>query len=196
MRYCAREDCPAKVTRGEIRELGETQSIEFKKSLSLQREALEALCGMVNSHDAKGTVLSGVAPDFTISGIEPGNMDSAQRSLIQTVRQKFDPTIISSVEILECEEKYLLLLRAERAPGVAYHEYDGRAYIREGSTKRQLSYEEKQQLSLKRNRDRHNGPWRCNRCGSIVGTLMSMVVGDQGVTKSYDCDCGGEFWPL
>lgn len=47
-----------------------------------------------------------------------------------------------------------------------------------------------------RNREMYTGLWKCDRCGSVVGMLMSMVVTEQGVTKSYDCECGGEFWPM
>jgi len=185
-----------KITSDEIRNLYETQSLEFKKSLSLQKEALKSLCSMINTDSAKGMVLFGVAPDYSICGIEPGNLDKAQISLGQKCQQKFDPPIITNIEILECEDKSLLLLKAERSTGVAYHEYDGRAYIREGSSNRLLSFLEKQQLLSRRNRDKHNGPWKCDHCGSTVGMLSSIVITDQGVKKSYICKCGGQFWPL
>jgi predicted HTH transcriptional regulator len=185
-----------KIASDEIRRLGETQSVEFKKSLSLQKEAFESLCGMVNTNNAKGKVIFGVTPDNSICGIEPGNLDTVQKSLVQSIRNKFDPPIICSVEILECDDKSLILLQAERNRAVAYHEYDGKAYIREGSSNRQLSYAEKQQLMTSRNRDKHTGPWKCDRCGSVVGMLMSIVITDQGVSKSYDCECGGQYWPM
>lgn len=179
----------------ELQKLGERQTVEFKKSLSLQKEAMEALCGMINSDYATGAVFFGVSPDGTINGIEPGNIDSAQKTLAQHTRQKFDPSIICRIEIHECSDKYLIVLAADRAKGIAYHEYDGRAYIREGSTRRQLTYDEKQQLLKKRSRDQYNGPWICDRCGSFVGMLNSIVITDQGAKKTYDCQCGGEFWP-
>ena len=141
-----------KISQEEVRKLGEGQTVEFKKSLSLTKDALEALCGMINSDIAKGFVLFGVSPDGSISGIEPGNLDSAQKTLAQHIRQKFNPPVICTIEILECEDRCLIKLGAGRASGVAYHEYDGRAYIREGSTTRQLSYDEKQYLAKKRNR--------------------------------------------
>jgi predicted HTH transcriptional regulator len=184
------------IDSAEIRTLGETQTVEFKKSLSLQREALEALCGMINSDSATGKVLFGVSPDGTINGVEEGNLDSAQKKLAQHVRQKFDPPIVCNIHILQCEGRTLLLVQADRAVGVPYHEYDGRAYIREGSTRRLLSYDEKRQLLKKRERDQHNGPWQCDRCGAIVGTLSSIAITDQGVKKTYSCTCGGEFWPI
>jgi hypothetical protein len=45
------------------------------------------------------------------------------------------------------------------------------------------------------NRDKHNGPWRCNKFGSLVGQLASFEFSNEGVKKTYRCDCGGEFWP-
>jgi predicted HTH transcriptional regulator len=183
------------ISSEEIHKLGEIQTVEFKKSLSLQKEAMEALCGMINSDNGIGTVFIGVSPDGSITGIEPGNLDSAQKTLAQTVRQKFDPPIICNIEILECEGKHLIMLKADRSVGVAYHEYDGRAYIREGSTRRQLTYDEKQRLSKRRNRDQHNGPWKCDRCGAFAGTISIIEFTDQGPRKSYKHTCGGEFWP-
>jgi len=180
----------------EIRKLGETQTVEFKKSLGLQKEAFRDLCGMVNSESATGTLLFGVSPDGSINGIEPGNLDSIQKTLIQKVHQLFDPPIIPIVEVLECDDRQLIRLKADRASGVPYHECDGRAYIREGSATRRLSYREKQQLSKKRDRDQHSGPWRCDRCGGVVGTLSMMTITDEGVYKSYACRCGGEYWPV
>jgi predicted HTH transcriptional regulator len=185
-----------KIDPEEIRKLGETQTVEFKKSLSLQKEGFKALCGMINSDSATGAVVFGVSPDCSIAGIEPGNLDSAQKTLAQNVQPGFDPTIIPRIIVLECEDKHLIRLEADRASGVSYHEYDGRAYIREGSTTRQLSYDEKRQLAKKRDRDQHSGPWKCERCGGVVGTLSGMIITDEGVHKSYACHCGGEFWPI
>ena len=184
-----------KISREAVKKLIEGQTIELKKSLSLMKEASEALCGMLNSDISKGAVLFGVSPEGNVSGIEPGNLDSAQRTLAQHIRQKFDPTIICNIEVIECENKYLIKLEASKAAGVAYHEYDGRAYIREGSTTRQLSYQEKQSLLKKRDRSQHNGPWKCDKCGALVGQLISFEFTGSSVKKTYNCSCGGEFWP-
>jgi len=179
----------------EILRLGEGQTVEFKKSLSLQRDGLEALCGMINADSAQGIVFFGIAPDSTVVGVEPGDLDKAQRSLAQTMQQKFDPPLIKQIDVLECEGWRIVRVSAQRSPLVAYHEYDGRAYIREGTTTRVLSVAEKQQLVQRRNRHTHTGPWRCDNCGSLVGTLVSVVLTDKGPQKSYRCRCGGEFWP-
>ena len=174
---------------------GEGQTTEFKKSLSLRREALEALCAMVNAEGARGTVVFGVEPNGTICGIESGNLDTAQRSLSQAIRGGFDPPLHAEIWVEELEGKQLLLLSAERPRSVPYHEYNGRAWIRQGSEKRQLTLSEKDQLRRSRDRAFHPGPWKCDRCGALVGQLISVTVSKDGMKKNYDCSCGGQFWP-
>ena len=180
----------------EILKLGETQTVEFKRSLSAQKAAFKALCGMINSDSATGTVVFGVSPDGSVSGIEPGNLDSAQKTLAQKAQQRFDPRIIARINVLECEDKHLILLQADRASTVPHHEYDGRAYIREGSTTRRLTIDEKQHLDKRRNRDQHNGPWECDHCGAVAGMHVGIAITEEGVRKSYACECGGEYWPI
>ena len=186
---------PSSLSRQELAGLAESQTVEFKKSLSLTEEGLVALNAMLNADTAKGLVLFGVGPDGATSGIEPGNHDTAQRSMAQRIRAKFDPPLSVNIELVECDGRILLAVRAERSPGVPYHEFDGRAYIREGSSNRLLSIADKQQLARRRRRDLHNGPWRCNCCGSWVGQLVSYEITDTGVRKSFSCECGGEYWP-
>ena len=174
---------------------GESQTLEFKKSLSLQHKGLEALCAMVNSDLARGTVVFGIEVDGTVCGIEKGNLDTAQRSLSQTIKSKFDPQLVVQMEVVEPNGKQVLVLRAERDRGIPYHEYDGRAWIREGTENHKLSLVEKQHLIRRRDRDSHPGPWKCDRCGTWVGVLHSFEISSEGMKKTYKCKCGGEFWP-
>ncbi|MEW6142468.1 MAG: ATP-binding protein [Chloroflexota bacterium] len=174
---------------------GENQTLEFKKSLSLQREGLEALCAMVNSDSARGTVIFGIEPDGTICGIERGNLGTAQRSLSQAIRNRIEPALAAQIEVRELDGRYVLVLSAVRHRGIPYHEYDGRAWIRQGSENRKLDLAEKQRLMKSRDRNNHSGPWRCDRCGSWVGVLHSFELSAEGMKKNYKCHCGGEFWP-
>lgn len=174
---------------------GESESVEFKKSLSLTDEALQSLCGMINTDGGQGTVVFGIAPDGAINGVEPGNLDKAQRTLRQKISSKFDPSVIVNMTVCDYASKNLLLLSCHRSKSEAYHEYDGRAFIREGTTTRQLRLAEKLALAKRRRRDQHTGPWKCDKCGSIAGQVFGIEVTDRGVLKSYRCDCGGEYWP-
>jgi hypothetical protein len=173
----------------------ESQQYEWKKSLSLRPQGMQSLCGMINADCARGVVVFGVAPDGEIVGVEPGNLDTAQRSLSQLINDNFEPPIQCDIRVQDEDGKKILIVSAERHRNVPYHEFDGRAYIREGTATRQLSLSEKQSFQRKRNRDLHSGPWKCDRCGNLVGMLISMVVTDQGMRKSYSCGCGGEYWP-
>jgi len=177
----------------ELVKKGESQTLEFKKSLSLQSKGLEALCAMVNSDLARGTVIFGIEADGTVCGIEHGNVDTAQRSLLQTIRNKFEPQLVVQMEVGELNGKQVLVLSAERDHGVPYHEYDGRAWIRESTANRILGLIQKQQLTRRRDRDSHSGPWKCDRCGALVGALYSFEISNEGMKKTYKCGCGGEF---
>ncbi len=185
-----------KINKEEIYRLIEGQTIEFKKSLSEMRKACKTLCGMLNSDISKGTIIFGISPDGSINGIESGNLDSAQKTLVQHIKQKFEPSLIINIEILECEDKTLIKLEANREKPIPYYEYDGRAYIREGSTTRQLTLQEKQLLRKKRDRSQYNGLWKCNRCGAIFVPKLSSNITDQDIEKTYYCDCGGELRPI
>lgn len=177
-----------------IIQAGETQMVEFKKSLSQMREGCKVLCGMLNTNAGTGMVLFGISPENDVVGIE-GDLDSAQRTLVQHIQQKFDPSIVCSIEIKEHNGKNILVLSAKRPNDICYYEYNGRAFMREGSTSRYLSFREKKSLLSRRDRDHHNGPWKCDRCGSVVGMLVSMVITEDGPQKSYRCKCGGDYWP-
>jgi len=184
------------VTSDEIRRLIETQGVELKKPLKLKREGLKSLNAMVNADTAEGTVVFGVAPNGAIVGVEPGNLDKAQRSLAQHVRSKFSPPIQFEIEVVDCDQKWVVVVRGKRGSGVPLCEYDGRAFIQEGSESRQLQLAEKRDMIRRRNRGSHPGPWRCDRCNSFVGTLSSGVTDGVTMKRTYRCSCGGEYWPV
>ena len=124
----------------------EQQTLERKRSLSEQDEGLESLCGMVNATSARGEVEFGVAPDGKVVGLT-GNLDTAQQSLTRTIRDHFQPKgLPHEIHLVEREGVTLLVVKAERRPSVPFYELRGRAYIREGSTTRQLTWDEKREL--------------------------------------------------
>jgi predicted HTH transcriptional regulator len=175
--------------------LGESQVLEFKRSGSLLKEAFADLCGMVNAASSRGTVVFGVEPTGHVCGLGETNLDSFQQTLSGHAGQKLEPPMPIEIESAYCDEKPIVLLRALRNRAVPYHEYGGRAYIREGSVTRQLTLLEKQRLATSRNRDLHNGPWICDRCGAFAGSISSIEITASGARKAYKHRCGGEWWP-
>lgn len=176
--------------------LVESQELELKKSLAETNEGLQTLCGMLNTDKGQGTVIFGVAPVGQVVGVEPGNIDKAQQTLASKIKSKFEPAIVADIKVQTSNSKNIIIVSAKRDKFVPYHEYDGRGYIREGTVTRHLGLSEKQRIQGCRDRDHHNGPWRCDKCGAMVGVLSSLVVSNSGITKSYHCECGGEFWPV
>jgi len=104
---------------------------------------------MLNAEVDAGMVLFGISPENEVVGIR-GNLDSAQRSLVQHIQQKFEPSIKVSIQIEEYKSKKILILSAKRSNDVCYYEYDGRAFFKEGSTTRRLSLQEKEDLNNNR----------------------------------------------
>jgi hypothetical protein len=92
----------------------ELQRVEWKKTLAETREAFESLCGMLNAETAEGIVVFGIAPDGSVCGIEPGNLDKAQRSLAQRAGEKFEPKLQLIIEVEKRSEGNLIVLRAQR----------------------------------------------------------------------------------
>lgn len=185
------------------RMLGEDQITEHKSSMNQRREACETLCGMVNADTGRGQVIFGVSPSGAPLGLGD-DLDQAQLSLKDHIRDKFDPRLIVEMEIWVCDGKSLLSVRATRTPETPLYQYGGRAFLREGSSTRTLRTEEIISFVKRRTLNQHPGPWRCNRCGSIVGTFEipggSPVItagpgGGVSIGRSRACGCGGEFLP-
>jgi hypothetical protein len=173
----------------------ETETVEWKTSLSETDAGYRDLCSMINGDVARGTVWFGVGPKGDMAGVEPGNLDKAQRTLAEKA-QKFDPPIQAIIRVIGHQDRALISVSAFRARGTPYHTYDRKAQIREGSRTRELKPDELDALSRRRSRDLQSGPWKCDKCGSIAGVLVGMKRTDQGITTSYECDCGGEYWPI
>lgn len=131
-----------------ILKLGETQSVEFKKSMSQMKDGCKSLCAMLNTAEGSGMVIFGISPDNKVAGLNDDNLDSAQKSLAQHIQDKFDPSVLVSIKVSKYKEKNILILSAERPKKTRYYEYDGRAFIKEGSTKRTLKIQEKEMLNL------------------------------------------------
>jgi predicted HTH transcriptional regulator len=179
-----------------IKELFETQKLELKKSLSLKKEGLSSLCGMINTDAAIGQVIFGISPDMEIVGVGKDNLDTIQKGLAQTIHNKFDPKIIADIQIIEHNGLKVVSVQASRSIENVYHEFDGRAFMREGSLTRILKISEKESLSKKRNREKHNGPWKCDKCGTQCMTFSGVELTAKGMMKTFSHDCGGEFWPI
>ena len=116
---------------------------------------MESLCGMLNADAGYGVIVFGVSPNGEITGVDPGNLDKAQVSLAQLIRDNFEPSIQCEMQLMEVMGKQVLRVSARRKIDVPYYEFKGKAFIREGTTTRRLSQQERHSL-LSDRRVAHN----------------------------------------
>lgn len=170
----------------------ETQSIEWKQTLNELDKGLDQLCGMLNTDAGFGELRFGYKPSGEVVGLQ-GDLDTAQRSIAQKIKSGFDPSIHANIELLVLDQHSVIHVSVRRSKSVPYHQFKGRAMIREGSQARALTVAEQNALRKRRSRDDHNGPWQCDRGNCSMGFMAVATFPSGG--RSYNCDCGGEYWP-
>lgn len=61
--------------------------------------------------------------------------------------------------------------------------------------KKEVEKSDKDHLRKIKERESHEGPWICDRCGNWARTLENTSTRGGGKKSRYDCGCGGTFWP-
>lgn len=139
--------------------LGEDGSCEFKqiefsggRHKSPDRGHLaDELCAFANRDG--GIMLCGVADDGKIQGMSREEMADLDRVLVELSNQTIEPPLRIDVHHRELDGKAFILVEIPR--GEAVHERSGRAYIRQGASKRLLQRDERLRLEQKRTQNRY-----------------------------------------
>ena len=119
----------------------ETQSVEYKRSLSELREIVETIAAFATS--TGGTVLIGVGPDGNKVGVQIGS--GTLESLANDIKLNTDPPQYPSVTVEGDQSSAVITVTVEESPikpVMAYH----RPMKRVGRTNQHLSREETQRL--------------------------------------------------
>ncbi|MEJ5363919.1 MAG: ATP-binding protein [Desulfosoma sp.] len=111
-------------------QLGESETLEFKKSSAQLRRAMETLCGMLNG--AGGKVLIGVTPEGKICG--QAVSDKTLREMAEQMGRFEPPVDIRQGRIDLGDGKEVLVLEAQTDPTRRPYVFDGRPYQRVGPT--------------------------------------------------------------
>lgn len=127
--------------------LGESDTLEFKKSTGQLSRAAETLCGLLNGRG--GLVLIGVMPAGSIVGqlVTDGTLQDVAQIL-----RRFDPPApiqIHCVTVPSSSHK-VLVLEAFHSPESRPFTFDGRPYERIGATTSVMPQENYQRLILER----------------------------------------------
>jgi len=119
----------------------ESQTLEFKESLSKLDDAGETLCGFANQRG--GSLYFGIKDDGTILGIKSIN-EKTLRDLTQQYIDNFDPKFYFEISEENLEEKFKTIKITVEKSTTPFHTYKGIPYIRVGPSTRKMSQNEYQ----------------------------------------------------
>lgn len=131
--------------------LGESETLEFKKSTNELHRAGETLCAFLNGEGGK--VLIGVAPDGRLVGQDVADITLRD---IAAMLGRFEPPARVEMSRVEVEDgRQVIVLEAVPSRQFAPFVFESRPYKRVGSTTTLMSQEEYARLLLDRNHSRH-----------------------------------------
>ncbi len=124
---------------------GESEALEFKRTIGERVEAMRTLCGMLNHRG--GRVLFGVAADGELTGQDVG--EHTLERLSEEVR-RIDPPAFPTIERVPVGEKREILVVTVREGPVRPYTFKGVAYRRLGNTSPAMSRDEYNRMLLER----------------------------------------------
>lgn len=126
---------------------GESETVEFKSSLSDTRRVLDTVAAMASI--GGGCIIVGVRDDGTVSGVDLG--EGALEQLGQRVLAATDPKVFVRMDVEELPGG--TVLRIDVPPGDGPHLANGRAFMRSGPATVQMSRDEYERRLLERLRE-------------------------------------------
>ena len=135
--------------------LHESDTLEFKKSLSLIEPALKSVCGFLNHHG--GVISFGRTNTGAIVGVDPA--DHSLRKLSQQITSRIKPEITPDIRIIEEQGKHLIVVTVPEGLSKPYY-LDGITYMRTGTENRVMPPDEIKRIIL----IEHALPWDDQPC--------------------------------
>ena len=135
-------------TQTEVRvlmQMGESETLEFKKSARLLKDTIEAVCAFANGKG--GYVVLGVDDRGDICGVEA--TDETVRNIANEIKLNTDPKLYPSVEKMSFAEKTCLVIAVEESPLKPHLAY-GRPYLRVGSVNQRVDREKYESMLQQR----------------------------------------------
>lgn len=150
--------------------LHESETTEFKKSLSLIEPALKSVCGFLNHHG--GVISFGRTNTGAIIGVDPA--DHSLRKLSQQITSRIKPEITPDIRVIEEQGKHLIVVTVPEGIGKPYY-LDGMAYMRTGTENRVMPPDEIKRMILTINQP----PWDREICpGATIDDIDAAIVYD------------------
>lgn len=145
-------------------ERGETQKVEFKKSLAEKNEVLETISAFANTEG--GNIYVGIEgnKDGSIKTITGINTEGKIiENLVNEIKQNTDPTIFPSLKVENIQNRKILLIEVQENP-IKPVFAKGKVYKRVGRTNQKLSTLEIRELT-RESIDYNFTELICKECG-------------------------------
>ena len=117
--------------------LGEDSTIEFKRELTERKELSDEMAAFANARG--GVILIGVEDNGDIVGIDRESLDGAEKTVVEICQDSIDPPVHIVTEKRRIDEKNVLKVDVPSSPFV--HRSSNGYFIRQGSTKREMTTE-------------------------------------------------------
>ena len=118
--------------------LGEDSTIEFKRELPHRESFTDEIAAFANA--SGGVILIGVNDDSEIVGMDRQDLDRTEKTVVEICRDNIDPMVHIVTEKLRIDDKNLLKIEVPRSPFV--HKTSNGYFIRQGSSKREMTTEQ------------------------------------------------------
>lgn len=116
-------------------DLGEDSTIEFKRELPRRESLADEIAAFSNA--SGGVILVGVDDNGLIVGINRHDLQVYEKTVIEICRDSIDPSVDIITEKLRIEDANILKIEVPRS--IFVHKTSNGYYIRQGSSKREMS---------------------------------------------------------
>lgn len=133
----------------ELIKKGESQTLEFKSSLSDLDRLIQEVCGFANTEG--GRILVGVSDSGKVLGADIGKRTIEH--LTSKINTSLDPKIYPKIEEIKIGDKHILSIEVDESlhkPHLAF----GKAYRRVGKSTVQISRDELEKMILQKHREK------------------------------------------
>lgn len=118
--------------------LGKDSAIEFKRELPERKEFSDEMAAFANA--SGGVILIGVEDNGDIVGIDREHLDGAEKTVVEICQDSIAPPVHIVTEKRRIDEKNVIKVDVPRSPFV--HRSANGYFIRQGSTKREMTAEQ------------------------------------------------------
>ncbi len=132
--------------------LGEDSTIEFKRELPHRESLADEIAAFANA--SGGVILIGVDGDSKIVGMDRQDLDRTERIVVEICRDNIDSMVHIVTKKLRIDDKNLLKIEVPRSPFV--HKSSNGYFIRQGSSKREMTTEQLGRLLQSRSQAHRN----------------------------------------